>query len=331
MAALDERRRAAAAAMTIRRQQSVISRLAHAASEEMSHIANMTSAAVRSREAEFRLLEAKALRAATARAKAAKHERKVIALRTRVTLEDMSRHTLSMRITRSSKQAAAASSLLKALAVQARASAAEAIKAAAAERTASLSSAQSRVAWLNHTARVMNEAVLEETARQVAQRQAATRSQKEALDRAIREMKVDDGAVLAKFRADQDHAEAAFLATHVEAMDVGPGGGSRAAVLGGIDGKAIASERLADGTDTDNDPARVLTLDRLHRSLGKAETARGGRVGFMDHTLREGALEIGATIAVGDAMAETAAEEMAATGRSGNAMKMMRTSSRASR
>lgn len=301
LAALEERRRAAAAAMTVRRQQSVISRLSHADAEELAHMARMTTSAVRARESEFRVLEARALRSATARAKAAKHERKVLALRTRVTLEDMSRRTLSMRVERSSRQAAAAASLLKALSAQARASAAEALRAAAAEQTASLTSAQGRVAWLNHTARVLNEAVLEETARQVAQRQAATRSQKEALDRVLREMRVDEGAVLARFRADQEHAEAAFLATHVEAMDVRPGVGARGATLGPVDAAAVAAERLADATDTDHDPQRVLTLDRMHRAMGASELSRSARLAGHGRTIREGALDAGAALARGEA------------------------------
>jgi hypothetical protein len=261
--------------------------------------------------------EAKALKAATSRARAAKHERKVLALRTRTTLEDMARHTLALRIARSSRQAAAASSLLKALAAQARLGAAEQITIAAEERASEVLDAQSRVAWLNHTARLMNEVVLEETARQVAQRQAAARSQREALERAVREMRADESALLEKMKAEQAHAEAAFLAQHVETMDVRPGvGGSRAAVLGGIDGARLVEERLADGVDTDTDPQRVHTLERIHRALGREEAARQVAMRATGARLREAALDTGAALADAEAMSMLAHEQVEATSNS---------------
>jgi len=293
MKADDERRREESAKLAARRAAGIMARMAHGAAEELAHISAMTRDAVRARDAALRVSEAKMLAAATARAKAAKHERKVLTMRTKLIVENLSRATLSMRIARSSRQAAAASTLLKALAGQARLGAADRLRAAATEREAVLVDASARVAWLNHTSRMLSDVMLEETARQVAQRQAATRSQKEALDRAVREMRLDEAALLRRMQAEQAHAEEAFLATHVEPMDV------RAA----SDGPRVAAAVIADATDTDNDAARVDTLRRAHRVLADGAGRVAGSRAAAAATIKAIAGDVGADFADADALA----------------------------
>lgn len=74
-------------AAIIKQQQSVMKRVQHRNEEELHHIQLMMDAAVRAREVETRVFEANAIRAATIRAKSAKFERKVMALRTRRVIE----------------------------------------------------------------------------------------------------------------------------------------------------------------------------------------------------------------------------------------------------
>lgn len=291
----DDHRRAEAAKLAERRAKGLMTRMAHNAASELAQIQVMTKTAVREREVELRAIEARALAAATARAKAAKHERKVLTMRTKLVIENLSRQTLSMRIARSSRQAAATSTLLKALAGQARLGAADKLHAAASERASMLVDASARVAWLNHTSRMLNEVMLEETARQVAQRQAATRSQKEALDRAIREMSLDEDALLRRMQAEQAHAEEAFLATHIEPMEL---------KSAGADGARVASERLSDPTDTDNDVARVDTLARAHRVLASGSQKVAASRGAADRTIQLIAKDVGLEIAEADALEE---------------------------
>ena len=288
MKAEDDHRRAEAAKLAERRAKGLMSRLAHSAAEEMSQIQAMTKVAIRNREVELRAIEARALAAATSRAKAAKHERKVLTMRTKLVVENLSRQTLSMRIARSSRQATATSTLLKALAGQARLGAADKLKAAAAERSGMLVDASSRVAWLNHTSQILNEVMLEETARQVAQRQAATRSQKEALDRAIREMSLDEDALLLRMQDEQAHAEESFFNTHIEPMEMKTGSG---------DASRIAKERVTDITDTDNDAARVGTLARAHRVLSEGGRKMGASRAAANQTIKLIAKDIGGEIA----------------------------------
>jgi hypothetical protein len=291
----DDHRRAEAAKLAERRAKGLMTRMAHNAASELAQIQVMTKTAVREREVELRAIEARALAAATARAKAAKHERKVLTMRTKLVIENLSRQTLSMRIARSSRQAAATSTLLKALAGQARLGAADKLHAAASERASMLVDASARVAWLNHTSRMLNEVMLEETARQVAQRQAATRSQKEALDRAIREMSLDEDALLRRMQAEQAHAEEAFLATHIEPMEL---------KSAGADGARVASQRLNDPTDTDNDVARVDTLARAHRVLASGSQKVAASRGAADRTIQLIAKDVGLEIAEADALEE---------------------------
>jgi hypothetical protein len=230
------------------------------------------------------VFEEKALKAASARASVARHERKVIALRARASIENITRNTLSMRIARSSKQQAASAAMLKALAAQARLGAADELKAAASERSTMLLGAQGRLAWLNHTARMMNEAVLEETAKQVEQRAVATRAQREALERALRDLEMDQGKLLEKMKEEQAHAEAAFLAQRVEPL-------TRASEA--LEGKATALRIAGDTTDTDSDFARVRTLHRVQGKMGEGEVARAESSRLLGQALRRGASEAG--------------------------------------
>ena len=130
-----------------------------------------------------------------------------------VTLPTRTRHDTcaAMRISRSSRQAAAASALLKAVATQERLAAAEKINMAAEEQAAGLLHGSARVAWLDHAAKAVNELALEETAKQVAQRQAAMASQKTALLEALAQMRADEAAILREMKAQQAHAESVFL------------------------------------------------------------------------------------------------------------------------
>jgi hypothetical protein len=281
LAEVEARRAQAAAAAVTRNQSYVMKRLAHKNEEELAHIRTMLDGVVKAKDADRRVLEANAVRAATTRAKSAKQERKVLALRTRRILDDMTRHTLSLRIARSSHQAAAASSLLKAVAAQQRLAGAEKIKMAAAESEQQVLGAQARIAWMNHAAKATQEAIMEEQHKQVAQRMAAARSQKEALQRALSEMKSDEQALLAAMKAEQAHAEAVFLAHSVEPMDLGGpmgGGASRDAGLGATDGVRLAADIVANELDTDASTQRVDTLRRVQAHLGKREAVRAGHM-----------------------------------------------------
>ena len=282
--ALDDRRAAAVAAMSIRRRAGVIRRMAHANEEELALIATMTEAAIKVREAAHRVAEEKALQATKLRAAAAKHERKVVTLRARGCIENLMRTTLSMRIARSSRQAAASGAMLKTLAAQARLGAAEELRAAAGERSAMLLGAQGRVAWLNHTARLMNEAVLEETAKQVEQRRVATLSQRDALERALRELRVEEERVMKKMMEEQAHAEDAFLAQRVEPV-------ARAAER--REGEAVVRGFAQDATDTDADAAKVRTLARVREGLARAEGTRGMLLGLAKGAMGRAAGEAG--------------------------------------
>lgn len=302
MIAEDTARRAAAVKDAGRRATGVMARLQHAAQLETQQISMMTDTAIREREAELRVMEARELKAATSRAKAAKHERKVLTMRTKLVVENITRATLSMRIARSSQQASATSAMLKALAGQARLAAADKLRVASSARASMLVDTSSRVAWLNHTSRLLNELMIEETARQVAQRQAATRSQKEALDRAIREMRLDEQALLKRMQEEQAHAEAAFLATQVEPM----------AVRAGDNASEIAAARLADPIDTDNDTARVDTLARMHRTLATGEARFGESRAAANRVVADIAKDVGGEIADAEALAAQGARLSAA-------------------
>ena len=282
--ALDDRRAAAVAAMSIRRRAGVIRLMAHQNEEELALIASMTEAAIKSREAAHRVAEEKALQANKLRAAAARHERKVVTLRARGCIENLMRTTLSMRIARSSRQAAASGAMLKTLAAQARLGAAEELRAAAGERSAMLLGAQGRVAWLNHTARLMNEAVLEETAKQVEQRRVATLSQRDALERALRELRVEEERVMKKMLVEQAHAEDAFLAQRVEPV-------ARAAE--NREGGAVVRGFVRDATDTDADAAKVRTLARVREGLARAEGTRGVLLGLAKGAMGRAAGEAG--------------------------------------
>lgn len=297
LAALDERRAQAVAAMSIRRHAGVVKRMAHQNQEELRAIEAMTSAAIRSREAAARVAEEKAVRAAAARTTAAKHERKVVTLRARGAIENMMRATLSMRIARSSRQQAASAAMLKTLAAQARLGAAEELKAAAGARSSMLLGAQGRLAWLNHTARLMNEAVLEETARQVEQRRTATLAQRDALEKAMRGLALEEAAVLAKMQQEQAHAEDAFLAQRVEPV-------ARAAE--NRQGEAVVRALVADRTDTDADAAKVRTLARVQAGLARGEGARANLVGLASKAMGRGAGEAGLGEAEAMALVEQA-------------------------
>jgi hypothetical protein len=206
------------------------------------------------------------------------------------------RQTLSMRVARSSRQQAAAGGMLKALASQARLGAADQLKAAASERTAVLLNAQSRLAWLNHTAAMMNDAMLRETAAQVAQRQEATKQQREALARMMKDLRVEEDALLAKMQAEQAHAEAAFQANLVDPL-----------VDRAREGEALARERAADRTDTDADAAFVNTKVRVAGKLGALVARRERGVADAERVLREGAADVGQMVAEAEALEDMAA------------------------
>ena len=296
---LDERRGAAAAAAAIRKSQGVIRRMAQESERELAQIGTMIRVAEVSRDSSLRVAEAKALKAAEARNKAARHERKVLSLRCKGAVETLMRQTLSMRIARSSRQQAAAGGMLKALAAQARLGAADQLKAAASERTAVLLNAQSRLAWLNHTAAMMNEAMLRETAAQVEQRQEATKQQREALARMMKDLRVEEDALLAKMQAEQAHAEASFQANLVEPLEDRKG-----------EGEAFARARVADRTDTDADAAFVNTKARVAGKLGGLVAQRERSVAGAQRVLREGAADVGMMVAQAEALEDMAAQAM---------------------
>ena len=303
---LDERRGAAAAAAAVRKSQGVIRRMAQESERELAQIGTMIRVAEVSRDSALRVAEAKALKAAAACAGAARHERKVLSLRCKGAVETLMRQTLSMRIARSSRQQVAAGGMLKALAAQARLGAADQLKAAASERTAMLLNAQSRLAWLNHTAAMMNEAVLRETAAQVQQRQEATKQQREALARMMKDLRVEEDALLARMQAEQAHAEASFQANVVEPLVEGRG-----------EGEAFARARAADATDTDADAAFVNTRARVAGKLGAMVAQRERGVAGAQRVLREGAADVGMMVAQAEALEGVAA---AATGREARTM-----------
>jgi len=282
--------------MSVRRRQGVITRMAHQNEMELQQIDAMTKLAIKSRAASAKVAEEHALKAARVRAQAALHERKVIALRARTSIENINRTTLSMRIARSSKQQAASAAMLKALAAQARLGAADELRAAASEQSSMLLNAQGRIAWLNHTARLMNEAVLEETAKQVAQRQAATRAQRQALERAIRDLEFDQDKLLSAMLDEQAHAESAFLAQKVEPL-------ARAAE--NREGLAVVRGIMSDPTDTDQDVAKVRTLSRMQGRLGAGETGRAESQTLLNKSLGRGAKDAG----LGEAEAQGLEEE----------------------
>jgi hypothetical protein len=294
---LDERRGAAAAAAAIRKQQGVIRRMAQESERELAQIGLMIKLAETSRESSLRVEEQKALRAAEARNKAARHERAVLSSRCRGTVETMMRQTLSMRIARSSRQQVAAGGMLKALAAQARLGAADQLKAAAASRTHVLLNAESRLQWLNHTAAMMNEAMLRETAAQVAQRQEATKQQREALSRMMRDLRVEEDRLLAKMQAEQEHAEASFQANLVEPLLDKKG-----------EGEAFAKARVADRTDTDADTAFVSTKARHAAKMGALVAQRERGVADARRVLREGAADVGEMAAEAEALEDMASK-----------------------
>lgn len=311
------KREAMSRAAMAKQQQGVMRRMQQRNEEELAHIKTMMDAAVKSREAATRVFETSAIRSATTRAKSAKHERKVLVLRTRRVVEDMTRHTLSLRIARSSTQAAAASSLLKAVAAQQRLAAAEQLRAAAEESAADLLTGAGRVAWMQHAAKALNEVGLEETAKQVAQRQAAIHSQRDALQRALSDMRADEQALLSSMKAEQAHAEQVWLAHQVEPMDMGGplgGGASRDAGLGMPDGHAIATGALHP-IDTDASTLRVDTLHRAQRKLGGLEAARSQRMATTERVLTGIAQDTGKLLADSEAMVREARGQVAASGK----------------
>jgi len=241
--------------------------------------------AVKTRLADFHRLEASALRAATLRARAAKHERKVLAVRTRNVCEELARHTLSLRLARSSKQSAAASALLAAYAAQVKAGSADALRAAAADRAAELEAVQTGLAAVAHSAALAAEVAAEETAKQIAQRQAAMRSQREALLRAMRDMRTDEAALVARIKDEQSHAEAAFLAEHVEPVHPAAtrGGG------GGANPAAMLDAHLATMVDVDTAPGRVDTEARVRRVLASYHDDYAARAAAAAVTLSDAA------------------------------------------
>jgi len=270
--------------------------MAQESERELAQIGTMIKVAETSRESALRVAEQNALRAAEARNKAARHERQVLSFKARSAVEALMRQTLSMRIARSSRQQVAAGGMLKALAAQARLGAADQLKAAASERTAVLLNAQSRLAWLNHTAAMMNEAMLRETAAQVAQRQEATKQQREALARMLRDLRVEEGALLERMQAEQAHAEASFQANVVEPLVEKAG-----------EGEAFARARAADTTDTDADAAFVNTNARVAGKLGTLVAQRGRGVADAERVLREGAADVGMMVAQAEALEDMAA------------------------
>ena len=249
-----------------RKEMGITQRMLKAQEEEGELIQKVISHVVKSREADFRVMEGKVLRAALQRARAAKHERKVLTARTKRTVEDLARTTLGLRLARSSKQASAASALLRSLASQERLAAAEALKAEAEARTKSLSEMQGRVAWLTSGGPSIDEIALEEAAKQVHQRQAAAESQRQALLRAVRDMRADEAALLERVKDNMRHAEEAFLAQHVDPMKLG-------AEMPQFAPK-IALERANDMTDTDNDPMRVQTMRSTKQVITRGAESR---------------------------------------------------------
>ena len=249
-----------------RKEMGITQRMLKAQAEEGELIQKVINHVVKAREADFRVMEGKVLRAALQRARAAKHERKVLTARTKRTVEDLARTTLGLRLARSSKQASAASALLRSLASQERLAAAESLKAEAEARTKTLSEMQGRVAWLSSGGPSLDEIALEEAAKQVHQRQAAAESQRQALLRAVREMRADEAALLERVKDNMRHAEEAFLAQHVDPMKLG-------AEIPQFAPK-IALERANDMTDTDNDPMRVQTMRTTRQVISRGAESR---------------------------------------------------------
>jgi hypothetical protein len=249
-----------------RKEMGITQRMLKAQAEEGELIQKVINHVVKSREADFRVMEGKVLRAALQRARAAKHERKVLTARTKRTVEDLARTTLGLRLARSSKQASAASALLRSLASQERLAAAESLKAEAEARTKTLSEMQGRVAWLSSGGPSLDEIALEEAAKQVHQRQAAAESQRQALLRAVREMRADEAALLERVKDNMRHAEEAFLAQHVDPMKLG-------AEIPQFAPK-IALERATDMTDTDIDPMRVQTIRTTRQVIARGAESR---------------------------------------------------------
>lgn len=227
-------------------------------------------------------------------------------MRTRKVLEDMARNTLSLRLARSSKQATAASALLQAYAAQSRAAAADSMRFAAEERAATLLRSQGAMAGAAHRLAVVAELAKEETAKQVAQRQAAARSQRDALSRALRDMQADEEELLQRIMEQQRHAEEAFLAQHVETMDPRTAGRG-----GGADPTALLQERIASAVNTDMDPGRVGTLRRVGGLLDSRQGELQERARGINATVKKQAHDVAETVQTAEDMS---AEALAATG-----------------
>lgn len=301
--AAEGNRHAVAAAAVLRRQRMLLQRLHSRNHEELAQLAHLHESVVKGRMATYQKLEADTIRSATMRARAAKHERKVIAIRTQRVLEDMARHTLSLRLARSSKQAAAASELLRAYASQQRAAAADSVRAAADDRALELQRAQASLAAVTHSMAVMAEVVKEETAKQVAQRQAAMRSQREALRRALSDMRTDEAALLAAIKDTQTHAEDAFLAEHVHILHPAHVRGGEV----GFDAAGIVDHHLsAPAVDIDTDPGRVHTVPRVARVVDRYAADVGARVRDARDVMVAGAHDAAEAAVAADAMAADA-------------------------
>ena len=104
------------------------------------------------------------------------------------------------------------------------------------------------------------------SAKQVHQRQAAAESQRQALLRAVREMRADEAALLERVKDNMRHAEEAFLAQHVDPMKLG-------AEIPQFAPK-IALERATDMTDTDIDPMRVQTIRTTRQVIARGAESR---------------------------------------------------------
>lgn len=128
----------------------------------------------------------------------------------------MSRHSLSLRLSRSSQQATALGALTRSLAAHAKADAAERLRYEAQSAAADVAAAEARVAMRQAAMRLTAEAAIEQASAQAAQRAAALKAQRAAIVRSLREVAVDEEALLRGVRTEQDHAEAVFRARHVE-------------------------------------------------------------------------------------------------------------------
>jgi hypothetical protein len=129
------------------------------------------------------------------------------------------------------------------------------------------------------------------------------RSQREALRRALSDMRTDEAALLAAIKDTQTHAEDAFLAEHVHILH--PDHVRGGAV--GFDADRIVDHHLtAPPVDVDTDPGRVYTVPRVARVLDRYAADVGARVADAREVMVAGAHDAAEAAVAADAMAADA-------------------------